>query len=60
MSKVMSVNSFVSNCLYDKEKNVVYRGGRNVRADSGFQVYFEPSHATFQIYKALSDLVILY
>lgn len=56
----MSVNSFVSNCLYDKEKNVVYRGGRNVRADSGFQVYFEPSHATFQIYKALSDLVILY
>lgn len=60
MSKVISVNSFVNNCLYDKGKNVVNRGGGSLRAGSGFQVYFEPSNVTFQIYKALSALVILY
>lgn len=63
LRKAMSVNSFVNNYPYDKEKNAFKhheKGKKKLRAEWGFQFYFEPSNVTFQIHKALSVLIILY
>lgn len=35
-------------------------GRQKLRAESGFQFYFQLSNVTFQIHKALSVLTILY
>lgn len=63
MSEVIAVKSFVNNCPCDKRKNAFKRckmGRQKLRAESGFQFYFQLSNVTFQIHKALSVLVILY